>query len=118
MTTVSILPVPRKKGVSYRAIAGDKQSEGRSVGEALDALTVQLSDEESGTMVIVQNFRPDRFFTAQQRNRLAELMVQWREARESGSDMPEREKAEMDALVDAELEAATKRAAMFNQPMP
>ncbi len=51
MTKVAILPIPTEKGeVSYRAVAGDRQSHGRTAGEALDALTTQLSDEEASTL--------------------------------------------------------------------
>jgi hypothetical protein len=42
MTTVAILPISDASGESiYREIAGDKQSIGRTAGEALDALTAQ-----------------------------------------------------------------------------
>ena len=57
MTTITILP---EKNDSYRAVAGDKESTGRTAGEALDALTLQLEDEEGGTLVIVQNRKADR----------------------------------------------------------
>ena len=67
MTKVAILPVPSETGeVSYCAVAGDKHSQGKTAGEALDALTPQLSVAESGTLIIVQNLRPDRYFTADQ----------------------------------------------------
>ncbi len=58
MTTITILP---EEADNYRAVAGNKQSTGRTVGEALDALTSQLEDEESGTLVIVQNRQADDF---------------------------------------------------------
>lgn len=75
MTMAAIFPVPTEKGVaSYRAVAGDKHSEGDAAGTALDALTAQFSEEEAGMLVIVQTLRPDRFFNAAQQQRLAELM--------------------------------------------
>jgi hypothetical protein len=83
MTTVAILPEATEAGTTYRAVAGEKQSVGRTAGEALDALTAQLSDEEAGTLVVVQNLRPDRFFTAAQQDRLSELMSRWRTARDT-----------------------------------
>ena len=65
MTRVAILPVPSESGrISYKALASDKESTGRTAGEALDSITAQLPSDESGTLVIVQNFRPDRFFSA------------------------------------------------------
>jgi hypothetical protein len=37
MIRVAILPVPTERGdISYRAVAGDKQSQGKTAGEALD----------------------------------------------------------------------------------
>jgi hypothetical protein len=112
MTKVAILPERTDTGgTTYRAVAGDKQSVGRTVGEALDALTTQLPEEETGTLIIVQNLRPDRFFTAQQQQRLGELMARWRAARDSGTALPPDEQAELESLADAEVHAATQRAA-------
>jgi hypothetical protein len=70
-----------------------------------------LDEEETGTLVVVQNLRPDRFFTAQQQQRLEELMARWRSARDTQSGLTGTEQAELEALVEAELEAATQRAA-------
>src|SRR5262249_55493850 len=97
--------------VTYRAIAGSHQSTGRSPGEALDKLISQLPEEETGTLLVLQNMRPDRFFTEAQRVRLAELMTRWRTARDRGQLLPPDEQAELDALVDAEVRASGERAA-------
>ena len=79
MTRVAILPIPGEQGtLSYRAIAGEKYAHGNTAGEALDALTVQLSADETSTIVIAQSLRPDRFFTAAQQQRLETLMTRWR----------------------------------------
>jgi hypothetical protein len=69
-TTITILP---EKPDGYRAPAGDKESTGRTAGEALDALTSQLEEEERGTLVIVQNRKADEFLSAGQQERLTEL---------------------------------------------
>jgi hypothetical protein len=112
MTRVAILPVPTGSGdVLYRAVSGAKHSQGNTAGEALDALTVQLSEDESGTLVIVQNWRPDPLFNASQQDRLAALMARWRTARDQGTILPSDELAELSALVDAELRASAARAA-------
>jgi hypothetical protein len=112
MTRVAILPVPTETGdVSYRAVSGDKHSQGNTAGEALDALTVQLPEDEAGMLVIVQNLRPDRFFSTIQQQRLAALMARWSEARDQGATLPVDELAELRALVDAELRASAARAA-------
>ncbi|HLG15170.1 MAG TPA: hypothetical protein VJH03_11795 [Blastocatellia bacterium] len=91
----------------YRALAGERKSTGRSTGEALDALTSQLSDDEAGMLVAIQ---PDAFFTAAQRQRLGELMSRWRAARDSGSSLDAEEQAELQSLIDDGLNAARRRA--------
>lgn len=112
MTRVAILPVPTAIGShSYRAVAGDKHSEGRTAGAALDALTAQFSEDEAGMLVIVQTLRPDHFFNATQQQRLAELMERWRKARDQGGILPADEQAELNALVEAEVRASGNRAA-------
>lgn len=111
MTKIAILTEPTETGVAYRAIAGATQSVGKTAGEALDALTGALPTDESGTLVIVQHFRPDRFFTAQQRERLDELMARWRGARDRGTSLSTGEQSELDTLIEAEVRAASQRAA-------
>ena len=114
MILVSILPVSTESGRKhFQAVAGAKQSKGHTAGEALDALTAQLSDEETGTLVILQSFKPDRFFNAAQQQRLTELMGHWRQARDRGESFPEEEQAELDALVEAELLTSADRAALL-----
>src|SRR5215212_7702141 len=111
MTTITILP---EKTDSYRAVAGDKESTGRTAGEALDALTSQLADEEGGTLVIVQNRKADHFFSAAQQGRLAELMSR----REAGTASAA-EVEELEGLVEAELDGARRRAeALLNELKP
>ena len=112
MAKVAILPIQTETGgVSYRAVAGDKQSQGKTAGEALDALTSQLPEDETGALIIVQSRRPDRFFSAEQQSRLAELMDYWRSARDKGEILPIDEQIELAALVEAELVASADLAA-------
>lgn len=112
MTKVAILPMTSESnGVSYHAVANGKQSYGRTAGEALDALTVQLSADESSTLVIVQSLRPDRFFNAIQQQQLESLMTHWRTARDLGEVFPTEDQAELEALVEAELHASAERTA-------
>ena len=111
MAKVAILPVITATGhVSYCAVSGDKHSQGRTAGEALDALTAQLSEDEAG-LIIVQNLHPDRFFNANQQQQLARLMDRWRAARDQGVSLPADEQAELEALIETELHAATARVA-------
>lgn len=112
MTTVAILPVSSDDGgTTFRAVAGQRQSAGRTAGEALDAIAAQLDEEEGGTPVVVQHQRPDRFFTAVQQPCLEELMGRWRAARDAGGALSADEQSELEALVEAEVRAATDRAA-------
>lgn len=111
MTTITILP---EKNNSYRALAGEKESTGRTAGEALDALTSQLAEEESGTLVIVQNRKADQFFNAAQQERLIALM-QLRKARTLSTE----EESELESLVEDELDGARQRAeALLDQLKP
>jgi hypothetical protein len=59
----------------------------------------------------MQAMRPDAWFTAEQRQRLADLMARWRAARDAGVPFHPEEQAELDGLVKAELEAAARRSA-------
>lgn len=112
MTKVAILPVPAEQGaLSYHAIAGDRHAQGKTAGEALDALTAQLSKDEASTLIIVQNLRPDRFFNTAQQQRLEALMARWRTARDQGGALSSDERAELEALIEVELKAAAARAA-------
>ena len=111
MTKVAILPETSAQGeLEYRAIAAGFQAVARTAGAALDALTAQLPGDEAGTLVIVQNHGPDRFFTAGQQQRLGELMAHWRTARDTGDALPAAEEAELEALVEAEARASGERA--------
>ena len=100
MTAIFVRPDDRlAENPCYRANAGGKQSVGNTIGE-----------EESTSLIIVQSLRPDRFFTAAQQQRLGELMTKWRTARDSGARLPTDEQAELEQLVNAELEGAGLRA--------
>lgn len=101
MTTITILPEEK----NFRAVAGKKESIGRTAGEALDALTARLNEEETGTLVIIQNRRSDNFFDASQQNRLTALMEK-RKTETLSAD----EETELENLVEAELNGARRRA--------
>jgi hypothetical protein len=112
MTRVVVFPVGTEDGgVFYHAVAAEKQSDGRTAGEALDALRAQLSEQEASTLVLIQSLKPDRFFNAVQQQRLAELTKRWRTARDSGSTLEEDEQSELEKLVEAETRAAGERIA-------
>ena len=51
---------------------------------------------------------------AAKQRRVAELMTLWRAARDTGSSLSPEEQTELDRLIEAEVEASSKRtAAMF-----
>ena len=110
-----ILPeTPGSPSTRFRAVARTAESTGDTPGAALDALTQQVGESETGTMVVIQELRPDQFFTAAQQNRLGELMALWRAARDAGTALAPEQQAELESLVDAELEGATRRAAAMS----
>jgi hypothetical protein len=111
MSTITIIPEnPGSPTSAYRAISGAKQSTGKTAGEALDALTAQLDESDGATLVVLQPMQPDRFFTAEQQERLGELMNRWRQARDAGQSLPAEEQLELHSLIEAELRATAARA--------
>lgn len=101
MTTITILPEEK----NFRAVAGKKESVGRTIGEAIDKLTEQLGEEESGTLLVIQKQRADKFFDANSQKRLVELM-----AKKQNQALSAEEKTELESLVEAELNGARQRA--------
>ena len=102
MTTIAILP---EKVGSFRAVAGKKESSGRTVGEALDALTAQLPDDENNLLVIIQNHKADEFFNSAQQQRLTELMEH-----RAANNLTADEENELEQLIEDELKGAQQRA--------
>jgi hypothetical protein len=103
--------------MTFRAVAARAQAMGRTAGEAIDALTSQLDDDQSETLIIVRDLRPDQFFDASQRERLRELTARWRSARDSGTTMSAVEQSELEALIDSELVAAAERSAALRREL-
>jgi hypothetical protein len=103
--------------MAFRAVTVHRQAMGRTAGEALDAWTSQLPPEESDALIIVRNLGPDRFFTTERRRRLEQLMAGWRSARDARRSLPVDEQSELEQLVDAELRAATERAAAMSREL-
>jgi hypothetical protein len=110
MPTISVLPDDPTRPTHFRAVGGGKQFVGSTVGDAVGGLSAELGPPTETTLVVVQPMRPDRFFTADQQRRLADLMAAWRVARDAGTPFPVADQQELDALVRAEVEAATERA--------
>jgi hypothetical protein len=73
------------------------------------ALFLEVGSFEA--LLIIQSFRPDLFFSAIQQARLSKRMSLWRAARDRRETLPPDQEAELEALVDAELRAATAQTA-------
>lgn len=111
MSTISVISENNPTGeIIWRAVADEKEATGKTVGEAIDAITPLLEDEDSSSLIVVQRMRPDKFFTAEQQKRLAELMSEWRTARDSGNKLSAEKQSELEALIDAQLEGSARRA--------
>lgn len=111
MTKVTIVPVqPTEAASGYCAISDSTQSFGDTPGQALDALTSQLDEVESGLLIVVQSQKADVFFSKGQKERLELLMAQWRLARDKNRSSNFSNQAELEALVEAELLASAERA--------
>jgi hypothetical protein len=112
MTKVTITADhPNSPDTTFRASALQRESVGRSPGAALDALTAQLDEKRAGTLIVVQNLHGDEFFTEAQQQRMEELLVKWRAARQAGNALASEDQSELEALVDAELDGSAQRAA-------
>jgi len=112
MTKVTITAENRGSAdATFRAAGRGHESVGPTPGAALDSLAEQLDENEANTLIVVQNMRPDEFFNAAQQQRLAELLTKRRSALDAGREMDPPDKVELEALIDAELEGATRRAA-------
>src|SRR5215470_20275848 len=99
MTTIAIVQENNlANSKTYRAVAGAKASVGATPGEALDALANLLDEDDSGTLVIVQHLSPDAFFTAEEQERLGELMSRWRMARDTNTTDSPDEQIELESL--------------------
>jgi hypothetical protein len=112
MQTIAILPEPTADRLTYRATCGQHQATGQTPGQALDTLEAELataSVDAGETLVILQRFRPDDLFTAAQQQRLRELMDQFQAAIAQGTQLAPSLQSELDALVEAELEANIER---------
>ena len=110
MPAIAIRPEASEEGgPRFRAVAGGRQSTGRTMGEALDALTADWGDDIQEATILIQRFKPDEYFTADQYHRMQELLAR-RDSLTSG------ERAELESLVDAELEATIARTDFLVRP--
>ena len=103
MTAIAIRSDQKETGErQFRAIAGDRQSLGRTRGEALDALTAEWGDSVQETVVLIQRFQPDQYFTQAQYDRMQTLLAR-------RPTLTPEERTELEALIDAEVDATVAR---------
>lgn len=102
--------VSPNKANRYIAVSNGKESVGKTIGEAIDSIYGQLEEDEQNTVIYVQEFQGDEFFSDEQIKRLSMLMKKWRSARDSGKTLPDAQQAELEKLIEIELEASGKRA--------
>ena len=77
--------------------------------QLLEILTTQLQFPQAGNEKKYYLKTPDQFFTAEQQQRLAELMTIWSTARDLGETLPPEQQSELDGLIEAELYATVER---------
>ena len=77
--------------------------------QLLEILTTQLQFPQAGNEAQYYLKTPDQFFTAEQQQRLAELMTIWSKARDLGKTLPPEQQSELDGLIEAELYATAER---------
>jgi len=90
------------KEARYRAVAGDRQVYGATMGQALDALAADWGGDIQETVVLIQRVQPDEYFTAAQQQRKRELMAR-------SKKLSPAERQELESLLDAELDATVAR---------
>lgn len=72
------------------------------MGEALDALTAEWGDSPQETVVLIHRFQPDPYFTQAQYERMQVLLSR-------RSVLTPAERTELEALIDAEVDATVIR---------
>jgi hypothetical protein len=107
---IAIRPEEKETGEHrFRAIAGNRQSIGRTMGEALGALTAEWGDSIPETVVLIQRFQPDSHFTQAQYDRMQALLAR-------RTALTPKERTELEALLDAEVGATVARTERLVRP--
>jgi regulator of protease activity HflC (stomatin/prohibitin superfamily) len=110
MTSIAIRTDNTQAGApQFRAVAGNRQAVGRTMGEALDALTAGWGDDIQETAVFIQRLQPDAYFTTAQYHRMQELLTR-------RATLTAEERIELETLIDAELDATVARTESLMRP--
>jgi hypothetical protein len=86
----------------FRAVAGEHHSIGQTPGEALDSLIAREGSDVESSLILIQRFVPDAYFTQAQYDQMKALL-------DRKSSLTEAESEALDALIDAELDATVFR---------
>lgn len=86
----------------FLAVAGSHQSAGNTPGEALDLLLTQEGNTIDSSLIFIQRYALDFYFTQAQHDRMKELL-------ERRLSLTPVENEELDTLIDAELDATVAR---------
>lgn len=117
MNTIAIFPeFIGPTSSRFIAVSGARQSYGSTAGQALDALTAALESSQESALIVVQAMRPDEFFSGEQIDRLQSLMAEWRAAHSERRTFDPAKGEELEMLVEAELQAAIRRAETMRNP--
>ena len=101
MDRISIHPVDDVQD-QFCAVSGSRQSFGKTMGEALDALAKELGQPSSSAVIFIQKLGGDEFFSDEQQARKIELKSRL-------DTLTTDERAELESLIDAELDATVAR---------
>ena len=99
-----------KQARLFRALSGLRQSIGKTPGEALDALIAQEGEIMESSAILIQRFGSDSFFTQNQYDRMQYLLGH-------NAMLTVEESAELDTLIDAEIEATIRRTDSLVKPL-
>jgi hypothetical protein len=98
-------------GAPFEARRDSLYAEGPTLGAALDGLLDQLGETDE-PLLLVQQDRPDRFFTQQDHDRLQELQAR---VKGNGEPLTPQEEAELHALIAKEFRATVERTEPLRQ---
>jgi len=110
MASIAIRTENSQEGAPrFRAVAGNRQSVGWTMGEAPDVLTADWHDDIQETAVFIQRLWPDAYFTVVQYHRMQELLTR-------RTTLTAQERVELETLIDAELGATVARTESLLRP--
>jgi hypothetical protein len=113
MNLVALFPEAGARPELFTAKSGEHEAHGPTAGDALNSLMAQLDDPNEARMVLVRPKRGDQYFSEEQTRRLVELTAARRAARDDGTEFPADQLAELNGLIEAELEGRINRSKEF-----